>query len=423
MLNIKLNTTYLESFIKPEDIEQEFQKNEQLFKDCLLMKFGQEDRKGWLTVDNHAHDKALDDILEVSKRIRKNAEVLVVIGIGGSNRGALAAIHGLVKDKHDGPEIMWAGNNLSGAYLSKIFDKIGERSVYIDVIAKDFNTIEPGLTFRMFRSYLKKRYKDTYHERIIVTGSEGKGQLKELAKRYNYTFLPFPENVGGRYSIMTPVGLLPIAVYGLDIKKLVKRAKETEKYLKTIPIRENPALKYAIIRKLLFEKGFQIESMCVFEPQLEYFARWWLQEFGETEGKGQHVIFPTYFVYSEDLHSMGQYIQEGRRFVFETFIKSFKKTDLMVPISLEDDGFDYMNGRAFDEANHAVYEAAITAHSQDGIPCIEFEIPEPDEAIFGELFYFFLFAVYCSANYIGVNPFDQNGVEGYKHNMYRILGK
>jgi len=423
MLNIKLNTSYLDKFIKEEDIEREFEKNEALFQDCYDMKFGQEDRKGWLTVENHAHDIALEEVLKVSERIRKYADVLVVIGIGGSNRGALAAIHGLVKENNEGPEILWAGNNLSGAYLQKIFDKIKDRSVYIDVIAKDFNTIEPGLTFRMFRSYLEERYGDKYHERVIVTGSEGKGQLKELAEKYHYTFLPFPENVGGRYSVMTPVGLLPIAVYGLDIKKLIKRAKETEKYLKSVPFRENPALRYAIIRKLLFEKGFHIESMCVFEPQLEHFARWWLQEFGETEGKGQNVIFPTYFVYSEDLHSMGQYIQEGRRFVFETYIKSFKKTDLKVPNSDVKDGFDYMNGRAFDEANHAVYEASITAHSEDGVPCIEFEVPEPDEAIFGELFYFFLFAVYTSANYIGVNPFDQNGVEGYKQNMYRILGK
>jgi len=423
MLNIKLNTSYLSKFIHPDEIEREFNLHKSLFDGCYQMTYGQDDRKGWLTVEKHANDEALNRILEVSEKVRKNAEVFVVIGIGGSNRGALAAIHGLIKDRHQGPEILWAGNNLSGVYLQRIFDKIGDRSVYIDVIAKDFNTIEPGLTFRMFRAYLESRYGAQYHERIIVTGSEGQGQLKEMAQKYHYTYLPFPEDVGGRYSIMTPVGLLPIAVYGLDIKKLVHRAIEVERYLKSVPHRENPALQYAIIRKLLFEKGFQIESMCVFEPQLEHFARWWLQEFGETEGKGQNVIFPTYFVYSEDLHSMGQYVQEGRRFVFETFIKSFRKTDLQIPSSKEKDGFDYMSGRAFDEANHAVYDASITAHSEDGIPCIEFIVPEPDEVIYGELFYFFLFAVYCSANYIGVNPFDQNGVDNYKKNMYRILGK
>jgi glucose-6-phosphate isomerase len=291
------------------------------------------------------------------------------------------------------------------------------------VIAKDFNTIEPGLVFRMFRTYLKERYGNEYNERVIVTGSEGKGQLHEMAKKYNYTFLPFPENIGGRFSVLTPVGLLPMAVYGIDIKKIVQGAHKTEKHLKSLPIEKNPAVIYPAIRKILFEKGFHIESMCVFEPQLEHFARWWLQEFGETEGKKQDVIFPTYFVYSEDLHSMGQYIQEGRKFVFETFIKSFEDSKLKVLESKEEDGFDYMSNRAFDDANKAVYDATLEAHSNDNIPVLEFEIPSVSEELFGELYYFFLFSVYISANLNEVNPFNQDGVDNYKLNMYKILGK
>ncbi|HHX79800.1 MAG TPA: glucose-6-phosphate isomerase [Acholeplasmataceae bacterium] len=422
-MQLKLNLKYVDKYVSQKEILEEISLNRQVFADSYVGKIGPDDRKGWFKVDNYANPEMLNEILETSEYVRKNAEVFVVIGIGGSNRSALAAVECFKYNHPDAPEIIWAGNNLSGASLKRVFDRIGNRSVIIDVIAKDFNTVEPGLAFRMFREHLKERYGSDYNKHVIVTGSEGKGQLREMAERYDYKFLPFPEDVGGRYCVLTPVGLLPMAVAGIDIKQIVEAAKATENYLKSLPIEENPAVHYAVARNLLFRKGFQIEGFVVIEPELEHLARWWLQEFGETEGKIQDAVFPTYFVYSEDLHSMGQYIQEGRRFVFETYFNCFKPTELTIPLSEEEDGFNYLDKRPYDDVNHAVYQAALNAHYEDGVPCIEFLAPAPDETVFGEFYYFFLFAVYCSANLIGVNPFNQDGVENYKLNMYRILGK
>jgi len=423
MMRLELNLKYTDKYLSEEEIQEEIRKNREIFEASYECKLGPDDRKGWFRVDNYANPRMLERILEVSEYVRKNAEVFVVVGIGGSNRSALAAIECFKYDHPDAPEVIWAGNNLSGSSLKRVLDRIGTRSVIIDVIAKDFNTVEPGLAFRMFRKYLKERYGDDYNKHVIVTGSEGKGQLAEMAEKYGYIFLPFPEDVGGRYCVLTPVGLLPMAVAGMDIRRLVEAAKRTEQYLKSLPIEENPAVRYAVARNLLFRKGFQIEGFVVCEPELEHLARWWLQEFGETEGKIQDAIFPTYFVYSEDLHSMGQYIQEGRRFVFETYLNCFKPTEIVIPESAEADGFGYLDNRPFDDVNHAVYKAALSAHYDDGVPCIEFKAPAPCEEVFGEFFYFILFSVYCSANFIRVNPFNQEGVEGYKRNMYRILGK
>lgn len=422
-MKLQLNLSYVDKYLSEEEIISEIERNREIFLQSYECKLGPDDRKGWFKVDNYANQEMLQRILEVSDYVRKNAEVFVVVGIGGSNRSALAAVECFKYDHPDSPEIIWAGNNLSGTSLKRIFDRIGNRSVIIDVIAKDFNTVEPGLAFRMFREYLKKRYGNDYNKHVIVTGSEGKGQLKEVSEKYGYLFMPFPEDVGGRFCVLTPVGLLPMAVAGIDIRKIVQAAKDTETYLKKLPLEENPAIRYAVARNLLFRKGFQIEGFVVVEPELEHLARWWLQEFGETEGKIQDAIFPTYFVYSEDLHSMGQYIQEGRRFVFETYFNCFKPTEISIPKSAEEDGFGYLDNRPYDDVNHAVYQAALSAHYEDGVPCIEFKAPAPDETVFGEFYYFFLFAVYCSANMIGVNPFNQEGVENYKRNMYRILGK
>lgn len=420
---LKLNLDYLKHYLNNKDIEDEIFKNKKTFEDSYQCLFGPNNLKGWFEVENHAGIEALEQIEEISNYVIKNAEVLVVLGIGGSNRGAMAVVEYFKAVRSEFPEIIWAGNNLSGTALKEVFSRIGKRSVMIDVIAKDFRTIEPGLSFRMFREYLKDRYADEYHKHVIVTGSVGSNQLKEMAETYQYLYLPFPENVGGRFSVLTPVGLLPMAVAGIDIRKLVSAASKTEKKLKSKPIEKNPAIIYSIVRKLLFQKGFQIEGFVFLEPSLEYFGRWLVQEFGETEGKIAEAIFPTSFSYSEDLHAIGQYIQEGRRFIFESYFNCFRESRLKIPKSKEKDGFDYLDQKEYDDVNRAVYQAAIEAHSEDGVPCVEFILPEPDEEVFGELFYFFLFTVYCSANLIGVNPFNQNGVENYKLNMYRILGK
>ncbi len=422
-LKLQFNEKYIDKYVTSQEITNEILKNKQLFEDSYQCKYGDVDRKGWFVVDNNANDSMLAKIKQVARKIAKQAEVLVVIGIGGSNRGSLAAVECFKYDHPDCPEIIWAGNNLSATALQRVFDKIGGRSVAIDVIAKDFRTIEPGLTFRMFRQYLKQRYGDKYVDRVTVCGSVTHDNLKEMADKYGYTFLPFPEEVGGRYCMLTPVGLLPAAVAGIDIDKLVESARKTEQLLKSMPIDKNPAVRYAVARNLLFRKGFQVESMVVFEPELEHFARWWLQEFGETEGKIQECIYPDYYCFSEDLHAIGQYVQQGRRFIMETYLKCFKPTKVVIPQSDEQDGFDYLNGMQYDKVNQAVYDGSFSAHYNDGVPCMEFVCPEPTEELLGELYYFFLFAVYMSANYIHVNPFNQDGVENYKRNMYKILKK
>lgn len=424
-LSLKFNEKYIDKYIGSDEITAEIIKHKQLFDDGYACKIGPDDRKGWFKVDNNADENMLKRIHKVADKIRSQSEVLVVIGIGGSNRGSMAAVECLKYAHPDSPEIIWAGNNVSATAIERVMDRIGNRSVSVYVIAKDFNTVEPGLAFRMFRQYLKQRYGDEYKERVTVCGSEGKGNLLELSQKYGFGFLPFPEEVGGRYCILTPVGLLPCAVAGIDIDVLVQSARDTEKYLKTVDAVNNPAVRYAVARNLLMKKGFYVESMVVNEPDLEFFARWWLQEFGETEGKIQECIYPDYYVNSEDLHSIGQYVQQGRRFITETYLRCFKThPDKKVPSSDVEDGFGYLEGKPYDSVNRAVYNGSLKAHYDDGVPCLEFICPDnPDEKLFGELFYFFLFAVYMSANYIGVNPFNQDGVENYKKNMYDLLEK
>lgn len=423
-LSIRFNEKYIDKYVTSEQITAEIEKNRQLFEDGYSCKHGPDDRKGWFVVDNNADTKMLSRIRKVAEDIRSHSEVLVVIGIGGSNRGSMAAIECL-KYHRDGAEIIWAGNNVSATAIERVISRIGDRSVSIYVIAKDFNTVEPGLAFRVFREYLQQRYGNDYKKRVVVCGSQGKGNLLEVSEKYGYQFLPFPEEVGGRYCILTPVGLLPCAVAGIDIEEIASSARQCEKYLKSVDVTENPAVRYAVARNLLMKKGFYVESMVVNEPDMEFFARWWLQEFGETEGKIQECIYPDYYVNSEDLHSIGQYVQQGRRFITETYLRCFKThPDKVVPSSDIDDGFDYIGGKPYDNVNRAVYNGSLKAHYDDGIPCMEFICPDnPDEKLFGEMFYFFLFAVYMSANYIGVNPFNQDGVENYKKNMYDILEK
>lgn len=380
---------------------------------------------GWFSVRETASARALAAVRGEAARVQERASAMIVIGIGGSNRGAMAAIQALRGKLSSPTRIVWAGDTLSGSSLRDALEVVERESVVLNVIAKDFKTLEPGITFRILRQALMDKYGAGYAERVIATGSHGDGQLFDLARAHGWRFLEFPENIGGRFSVLSNVGLFPMAVAGVDIESLVAGAEDAERSLKSTALEINPAAHYAANRNLLFERGFGVESLVFFEPDLLPLARWWTQLFAETEGKTPSAVFPTYFSYSEDLHAVGQYVQEGRRCIAETYLRAFRTTpDLRIEPSIEvADRFDYLDGKAFDELNRVVYEAAIRAHSSGGVPCQEIVLPEISEFELGALFYFFMFSCYLSASILGVNPFTQNGVESYKRAMQALLRK
>jgi glucose-6-phosphate isomerase len=388
-------------------------------------KAGDERKLGWFSLADSLPAAEFRRILDEAAYVRGLADTMIVIGIGGSNRGAMAAIGALSPSLASPVRVVFAGDTLSGTELKEALALVENRSVVLNVIAKDFNTIEPGIAFRVLRCAMMKKYGPAYSKRVVATGSRGNGQLFGLAEREGWRFLDFPESIGGRFSVLSAVGVFPMAVAGVDVAGLAEGARAMEAELKAADLLTNPAVAYAMDRGLLFSRGFGIESLVVFEPGLVPFARWWVQLFAETEGKTQSAIFPTYFSYSEDLHAVGQYVQEGRRFISETFLRLFHEDPAFrieasgsVP-----DGFGYLDGKVFDELNRAVYAAALEAHAAGGVPCREIACSRLDAVSLGGLFYFFMFACYLSATILGVNPFDQEGVEGYKRNMYRLLGK
>jgi glucose-6-phosphate isomerase len=379
-----------------------------------------EDR-GWLTPSRWQVDPLMDQVQALADKIRADGEVFVLIGVGGSNRGAQSVIEALGDRRL---EILYAGDNLSARDLQNTLAKIQGRSVYLNLIAKDFNTLEPGIAFRVLRQYMERAYGAASQARIIVTGSQGEGQLHPLSQACGYTYLPFPADMGGRFSVLSAVGLLPIAVAGVDIRQVIQGASKAEQELKSLPLADNPAVQYAAARNLLYEKGFVIENLVIMESGMFNFARWWSQLYGETEGKNQRCIFPTTSLYSEDLHAIGQYIQEGKRMVMETFLEArYTTPEFIIQPSQVEDGFAYLDHRPFDDMNTAVYQAALSAHREGGVPCFEFHCDVIKPQLFGELFYFFMLSCCFSATLIGVNPFGQPGVEVYKQNMYRVLGK
>lgn len=377
---------------------------------------------GWLDV----RAQEIEELVHVANRVNQIAEVMIVIGIGGSNRGAVAALEALKRTSLSSTTLYFAGDTLSSTCLSDALAVIEHKSVVLNVIAKDFNTVEPGITFRMLRSAMQTKYGTAYEQRIIVTGSKGSGQLYELAQQHGYTYLPFPSDIGGRFSVLSPVGLFPLAVAGVDIQNLLEGAFAMQQKVRTIQGIGNPAIEYAVLRSLIRKKGVVLESLVTFEPDLQHFTRWWIQLFAETEGKTDQVLFPIGFSYSEDLHAVGQYVQQGPRILLETFLDlQYAETNCMIkPSNDVVDGFSYMDEKPFSLLNKAVYQAALEAHSKDGIPCIELKSDCSLHAeSLGGLFYFFLFSAYLSARLLGVNPFDQEGVEQYKRNMYAGLGK
>ncbi len=380
-----------------------------------------QDNLGWLDSEEWAGEKAIRHLLKKAGKIRMDADVFVLIGVGGSNQAARSVINALQTEGK--PKILYAGNNISAHYMNEILKELEGKSVYINVIAKNFETLEPGIGFRILRDYLEKRYQENAKSRITVTGTIG-SKLHELAINQGYDFLVFPDNIGGRYSVLSDVGLFPMAVAGIDIELLVNGAKEMRKQLWESDPKDHIALQYATYRNLLLKKGYYLEMLALFEPQLSYFTKWWTQLFAESEGKQGKGIFPVGVNYSEDLHSVGQYVQEGQRILFETFLEiQEQNSSLILNRAYEDDYFTYLDGKDFWNINKEAFEATYGTHSSSGIPCLRFSIPRLDEYYFGQLFYLFEFSCYLSGVILGVNPFDQPGVESYKKDMFSRLGK
>lgn len=373
---------------------------------------------GWREPKSWAPEKALDRLQTLSDSIKDEDAVLVLIGVGGSNNGARAAIKAL-KGKR---QVVYAGNNLSADYYHDLLQSLNGKSVYINVIAKNFETLEPGLSFRIFRRYLKERYGEAYPTRVFVTGTP-KSQLHDLCLTHGFTFLTFPMDIGGRFSVLSDVGLFPMAFAGIDIKSMVDGALDIKMSLDA-PSLDNPALIYAATRHLLYKKGYALEMLAFFEPRLEYFSKWWIQLFAESEGKDGQGLYPVAASYSEDLHSIGQFVQDGKKMMFETFLNVEDPISHLDHYSDEvDDGFDYLDGKSLTQINTAAYEATTQAHQEEGIPQIILSIPKIDAYALGQLFYFFELSVSISGKLLGINPFDQPGVESYKKHMFKNLGK
>lgn len=389
---------------------------------------------GWIDLPVNYDKEEFSRILQASEKIKNNSDVLLVIGIGGSYLGARAAIemlnhsfyNALPKEKRETPQILFVGNNISSTYISDVIEFLDGKDWAINVISKSGTTTEPAIAFRIFRKLIIEKYgEEAAKDRIFVTTDKQKGALKTLATEEGYETFVVPDDIGGRYSVLTAVGLLPIAVSGVNIEAMMKGAAQAREDFSSPNLDENIAYQYAAIRNILYNKGKTIEMLINYEPGLQYFAEWWKQLFGESEGKDQKGIFPASANFSTDLHSLGQYVQEGRRDLFETVIKVDKpRKDITIEKeSVDLDGLNYLAGKTVDFVNTKAFQGTVLAHTDGNVPNLVVEIPEMDEYTFGYLVYFFEKACAISGYLLGVNPFDQPGVEAYKVNMFALLGK
>lgn len=389
---------------------------------------------GWIDLPVNYDKEEFERIQKAAEKIKADSEVLVVIGIGGSYLGARAAIeflrHGFYnmvsKEIRKTPEIYFVGNNISSTYLAQLIDVIGDRDYSVNIISKSGTTTEPAIAFRIFKEMLEKKYgKEEAAKRIYATTDKARGALKNLATEEGYESFVVPDDVGGRFSVLTAVGLLPIAVSGADVSKLMEGAAAGRKRAMEADFAENDALKYAAVRNILLRKGKLVEILANYEPSLHYVSEWWKQLYGESEGKDQKGIFPASVDLTTDLHSMGQFIQDGSRIMFETVMNVEKpRCELVIGEEPTDlDGLNYLAGKTVDFVNKSAMNGTILAHTDGNVPNLVINIPEQNEYYLGELFYFFEFACGVSGYLLGVNPFNQPGVESYKRNMFALLGK
>ncbi|WP_281185837.1 glucose-6-phosphate isomerase [Staphylococcus schleiferi] len=384
---------------------------------------------GWVDLPVNYDKEEFSRIKEAAKQVQSHSDVLVVIGIGGSYLGARSAIEMLTpafRKDTSYPEIIFAGNHLSSSYIQSLIDYLADKDFSVNVISKSGTTTEPAVAFRIFKKLLEEKYgKEEAVKRIFATTDKAKGALKQLATNEGYESFVVPDDVGGRFSVLTAVGLLPIAVAGIDIDAMMGGAAKAREELSSDDLSSNIAYQYASIRNILYAKGYTTEMLINYEPSLQYFNEWWKQLFGESEGKDLKGIYPSSANFTTDLHSLGQYVQEGRRFLFETVLKvQTPEHNITIEEDAEDlDGLNYLAGKTVDEVNAKAFEGTLLAHTDGGVPNLVVTLPKLDAETYGYVVYFFELAVAMSGYQLGVNPFNQPGVEAYKQNMFALLGK
>jgi len=428
---ITLETKYVKDFVSEEEIEN-LEGAVQVAHDMLHNGTGAgSDFLGWVELPLDYDKEEFERIKSAAMRIREKSEALIVIGIGGSYLGARAVIEALThsfnnnldSNKRNIPAVYYVGNNISSTYLADLMDLIADKDISVNVISKSGTTTEPAIAFRVFKEYMEAKYgKEEARERIFVTTDKAKGALKGLANDEGYETFVVPDDIGGRYSVLTAVGLLPIAASGIDIEELMRGARTARHEYMSL---DNDCYKYAAIRNALYRKGKTIEIMVNYEPRMHFFTEWFKQLYGESEGKDNKGIFPAGVDNSTDLHSMGQYIQEGRRDVFETVINIEKpRAEYIIPNDENNlDGLNFLTGKTLDFVNKKAFLGTVLAHVDGGVPNLVINVPEINEFYLGKLIYFFEKACGISGYIMGVNPFNQPGVEAYKKNMFALLGK
>ena len=421
-------------FISAEEVKN-MKAGVECAKEVLTSRTGAgNDFLGWIDLPVDYDKDEFARIKKAAAKIQSDSDVLLVIGIGGSYLGARAAIEFLThsfynvldKGTRKTPQIFFVGNNISSKYIKDLQDVVRDKDFSINIISKSGTTTEPAIAFRVFKEMLIEKYgKEEANKRIYATTDKAKGALKNLANQEGYESFVVPDDVGGRFSVLTAVGLLPIAVSGADIDKLMEGAASGRKKALETPYEENPALLYASIRNILLRNGKHVEIVANYEPSLHYVSEWWKQLFGESEGKDQKGIFPAAVDLTTDLHSMGQFIQDGARIMFETVINVEESPEEVVlkEEEIDTDGMNYLAGKNVDFVNKSAMNGTILAHTDGQVPNLKVNVPEQNEFYLGELFYFFEFACGISGYLLGVNPFNQPGVESYKRNMFALLGK
>lgn len=429
-MSISLNTKYLQNFIAPHEIKAAKASAELAAKTVIDRSGAGNDFLGWVDLPVDYDKEEFARIKAAAAKIQKQSDVLIVIGIGGSYLGARAAIEFLKSPfynnlKKDTPEIYYVGNNISPTYLNEIISLCDGRDFSVNVISKSGTTTEPALAFRVFREMVEKKYgKDGAKDRIFCTTDKAKGTLKQLADAEGYETFVIADDVGGRYSVLTAVGLLPIAVAGCDIDAIMAGAAQARDEL-SADYDNNDCYKYAAIRNILYKKNKSVEMLVSYDPSFAMMAEWWKQLFGESEGKDHRGIYPSSAIFSTDLHSMGQFIQDGSRIMFETVvdIKKPKKDFFLENDSENLDGLNFLTNQNMSVVNRKAFQGTVLAHTEGGVPNIVLELEDTSEKSFGYMVYFFEMACAVSGYLLGVNPFNQPGVESYKKNMFALLGK
>jgi len=432
MIQTNTDLKHIRSFVTDEQLREYENKIENTFKTIYDKSGAGNDFLGWVTLPSEMTKEFIQDIKNQAELLRKKSEVFVVVGIGGSYLGARAVIESLthqfasLMDKANETQIVYAGHNMSEDYLVELLELLDKKDYSMAVISKSGTTTEPAVAFRILKNHLENKYgKEEAKSRIVAITDKERGALKTLANTEGYKTYIVPDNVGGRYSVLTPVGLLPIAVAGIDIEELVNGALAMEKYCKENSNSNNVVAQYAVARQALYHDGKTNEILVSYEPRLHYIAEWWKQLYGESEGKEGKGIFPASDTFTTDLHSMGQYIQEGLRNLFETIISVERPSrEIRIPLADNDlDQLNYIAGKRLSEVNSTAETATILAHVDGGVPNIIIQIPEISASTIGELIYFFEMGCALSGYMLEVNPFDQPGVEAYKKNMFALLGK